>query len=88
MRVYPLFTFSLFLNYIFQVLENGDIVEFDTPYCLLQREGSLLTKMVQETGKIESAKLIKMAEESNKMIAGISKESEDLDIDSVNLVQK
>ena len=36
----------------------------DAPYVLLQQEDSLLSKMVQETGEMESAKLIEMARKS------------------------
>ena len=41
-------------------------MEFDEPYILLQKEDGFFTKMVQETGKAEMAKLRQVAEEKYK----------------------
>ncbi|XP_022093420.1 multidrug resistance-associated protein 4-like [Acanthaster planci] len=43
------------------VLDAGRLIEFDEPYILLQKEGSTFTRMVQETGKAEEAKLFHIA---------------------------
>ena len=65
------------------MLDNGNIAEFDTPHSLLQNDDGLLTKMVHETGKIESAKLIKMAQVSQE--GDIPEDSETVDINAVQL---
>ncbi|XP_022093427.1 multidrug resistance-associated protein 4-like [Acanthaster planci] len=43
------------------VLDAGRLIEFDEPYILLQKEDSAFTRMVQETGKAEMAKLLQIA---------------------------
>ena len=48
---------------ILQVLDAGRLVEFDEPYILLQKEDSLFTMMVQESGKAEEAKLVEVAKD-------------------------
>ncbi|XP_033637557.1 multidrug resistance-associated protein 4-like [Asterias rubens] len=45
------------------VLDAGRLVEFDEPYILLQKEDSLFTMMVQESGKAEEAKLVEVAKD-------------------------
>ena len=45
-------------------MSEGEISEFDKPYLLLQNEDSLLYKMVEQTGKTESANLLDIAHRS------------------------
>ena len=47
----------------FQVLDNGVIMEFDDPYTLLQNQDGALYNLVQQTGKMEAAALLKAAKE-------------------------
>ncbi|XP_062383443.1 multidrug resistance-associated protein 4 isoform X2 [Sardina pilchardus] len=46
------------------VLDAGHIHEYDEPYTLLQNPDSLFLKMVQQTGKAETAHLIQMAKQA------------------------
>ncbi|XP_022093426.1 multidrug resistance-associated protein 4-like [Acanthaster planci] len=43
------------------VLDAGRLIEFEEPYVLLKKEDSAFTRMVQETGKAETAKLLQIA---------------------------
>ena len=43
--------------YIIQVMSHGYVVEFDTPYNLLQRRNGVLSRMVDRTGEDASAVL-------------------------------
>ncbi|XP_022093416.1 multidrug resistance-associated protein 4-like isoform X2 [Acanthaster planci] len=43
------------------VLDEGCLIEFDEPYILLQKEDSAFTRMVQETGKAETVKLLQIS---------------------------
>ena len=43
----------------------GQVVEFDNPYALMQRSGTLLCKMVEQTGHFAARKLHQMAEEAH-----------------------
>lgn len=44
-----------------QVLDEGHIVEFDTPLSLLTNEGSLFHKMAQQSGREEFNQLLQHA---------------------------
>ena len=46
-------------------MSKGQVVEFDSPYNLLQNPGSLFTKMVEKTGSSASTKLHQMALETH-----------------------
>ncbi|XP_052786000.1 ATP-binding cassette sub-family C member 4-like [Mya arenaria] len=43
------------------VLEDGKIEEFDSPYMLLKREDGLLKRLVEQTGRAETARLVEIA---------------------------
>lgn len=59
--------FSFFLLQT-QVLDAGELVEFDQPYVLLQNPNSTFSKLVDQTGKAEAAKLARIAlEQYNAM---------------------
>ncbi|XP_038065584.1 multidrug resistance-associated protein 4-like [Patiria miniata] len=47
------------------VLDAGQLIEFDEPYVLLQKEDGIFSKMVQETGKAEAAKLLQIARKTS-----------------------
>ena len=49
-----------------QVMSRGCILEFDTPYALLQDSQSQLRMMVEHTGPIASKKLYQMALEAHQ----------------------
>ena len=46
---------------LLQVLSSGKVIEFDTPFNLLQKHNSVFHSMVKKTGVMESAKLEKIA---------------------------
>ncbi len=49
-------------NYIFaQVLSSGEVLEFDTPFHLLQDRNSLLSEMVRKTDAETAQKLRQIA---------------------------
>ena len=48
-----------------QLMSNGQIKEFDSPYKLLQDPSSLFYKMVQKTGPSASKKLHQMARDTH-----------------------
>ena len=48
-----------------QLMSNGQIKEFDSPYNLLQDPSSLFYKMVQKTGPSASKKLHQMARDAH-----------------------
>ena len=48
-----------------QLMSNGQVKEFDSPYDLLQNPRSLFYKMVQKTGPSASRKLYQMAREAH-----------------------
>ena len=52
--------------YTFQVLDAGQLVEFDEPYNLLQNMDGIFTRMVRETGNVEEDRLLKIAEEKHR----------------------
>ena len=47
---------------LLQVLSSGKVIEFDTPFNLLQSAQSVFRSMVDKTGPLESAKLKKIAQ--------------------------
>lgn len=47
----------------FQVLDAGQIHAYAEPYTLLQDQGGIFYKMVQQTGKQEAAALLEAAEQ-------------------------
>ena len=49
-----------------QVLSSGKVIEFDTPFNLLQKHNSVFHSMVQKTGVIESERLKKIAMTTEK----------------------
>eukprot|EP00057_Strongylocentrotus_purpuratus_P018833 XP_011673307.1 PREDICTED: multidrug resistance-associated protein 4 [Strongylocentrotus purpuratus] len=52
------------------VLDAGELVEFDQPYVLLQNPNSTFSKLVDQTGKAEAAKLARIAlEHYNAIVA-------------------
>ena len=53
-----------------QVLNAGQVVEFDSPYALMQRSGTLLCKMVEQTGPFASRKLHQMAVKAHMTRSG------------------
>ena len=57
-------TVNIFVNHVLliQVLDNGELVEFDEPYTLLQDSNSMLSKLVQQTGKGVATELMEIAE--------------------------
>lgn len=48
------------------VMEEGRIIEFDEPFILLQHKKGILTRMVNETGTQESARLWEVAKNEYK----------------------
>ena len=48
---------------IFQVLDAGEIIEFDEPYLLLQNIDGLFRKLVNQTGQQMETKLNLLAKE-------------------------
>ena len=52
--------------YLFQVLDDGKVIEFDAPYLLLQNANSFLYKLVEQTGKAEALHLMEIAEAAFK----------------------
>lgn len=55
------------IDFCTQVLDAGDIVEFDAPYKLLQMESGFLKKLVEQTGEQESSKLKGQARNARKI---------------------
>lgn len=55
----PIFYFGLF-----KVLDEGNIMEFDHPYLLLQIEDGYFSKMVQQTGPSEAEHLLSIAKDT------------------------
>jgi len=49
-----------------QVLDDGQIVEFDTPYILMQKTEGLLHQLVEQTGKSETANLLGIAKNAQE----------------------
>ena len=49
----------------FQVMNRGQVREFDSPRTLLENRQSLFSKMVEQTGPTASRKLRQMAEEAH-----------------------
>lgn len=45
-------------------MDEGEIVEFDRPYALMQKKGGLLRKLVEQTGKAETANLLDIAKQA------------------------
>jgi len=43
------------------VLSSGKVIEFDTPYNLLQKHQSIFHSMVKKTGPVESERLRNIA---------------------------
>ncbi|XP_022111266.1 multidrug resistance-associated protein 4-like [Acanthaster planci] len=60
------------------VLDAGKLVEFDHPYALLQRPDSMLSRLVEQTSKAETASLVEAARQyfNQKGLTGISPSSE------------
>jgi len=42
---------------LLQVLSSGKVIEYDTPYNLLQTHNSVFSLMVERTGPLESVRL-------------------------------
>ncbi|KAJ3064093.1 hypothetical protein HDU99_004585, partial [Rhizoclosmatium hyalinum] len=66
MKEATIFTIAHRLNTVIDsdrilVLDNGNVVEFDTPRALLNREGSIFAAMVNETGAQNAAALKALA---------------------------
>ena len=53
-----------------QVLSSGKVIEFDTPFNLLQKQQSAFHSMVKRTGPVESKKLRYIAKEMEKLKFG------------------
>ena len=51
--------------YHLQVLSFGKVIEFDTPFNLVQSPQSVFRSMVDKTGPIESKKLKKIAKQNS-----------------------
>ena len=52
----------MFLNFnLFQVMDDGKVIEFNAPYLLLQNSASFLSKLVEQTGKAEALHLMEIA---------------------------
>ena len=51
---------------LLQVMKEGQVQEFDSPYTLLQSPKSLFKKMVEQTGQCSSQKLHTMAAEAHR----------------------
>jgi len=47
-----------------QVLSSGRVIEYDTPYNLLQTHNSVFSSMVERTGPLESVRLRKIVKQS------------------------
>jgi ABC-type multidrug transport system fused ATPase/permease subunit len=47
-------------------MARGEVIEFDAPLKLLQDEGSMFSKLVEDTGEVASAQLRRMAREGPK----------------------
>ena len=48
-----------------QVMNRGQVREFDRPNRLLQQPNSLFRRMVEQTGEVAARKLFEMAEEAD-----------------------
>ena len=48
-----------------QVMNKGQVKEFDRPYRLLQQPHSLFHRMVEQTGELAARKLHQMAQEAD-----------------------
>ncbi|XP_038065585.1 multidrug resistance-associated protein 4-like [Patiria miniata] len=57
------------------VLDAGQLIEFDEPYVLLQKEDSIFSKMVQETGKAEAVKLLQIARKTSSTLKTLTNPS-------------
>ena len=64
-HTHPPLSLSLSLSLSLQVMNRGQVKEFDSPYTLLQNHHSLFSKMVEQTGPSASRKLHQMAEEAH-----------------------
>ena len=53
-----------------QVLSSGKVIEFDTPYNLLQKHHSIFHSMVKKTGPTESERLKEIAARKEKVEFG------------------
>ena len=62
----PKLTQGLVVFFLFQVLDSGELLEFDQPHALLQRPEGMLSKLVEQTGKTEAAQLIEIAKKHFK----------------------
>ncbi len=50
---------------MFKVLENGTLLEFDTPIALLSNPSSHLTSLVEQSGSIEAKHLRALANQKS-----------------------
>ena len=59
-----------------QVLDAGEVIEYEMPYILLQSNDGLFTKLVKQTGKHMTIKLKQMAKQyySYKMNVNLEEE--------------
>jgi ABC-type proline/glycine betaine transport system ATPase subunit len=55
------FVLLFYTNVLFQILGNGEILEFDTPDALLTNPNSHFTSLIEQAGKAESEHLRKVA---------------------------
>ena len=51
-------------------MSSGEVIEFDTPYKLLQKHDSVFHSMVKKTGDKESERLIEIATVKEKEKCG------------------
>ena len=51
-------------------MSSGEVIEFDTPYNLLQKHDSVFHSMVKKTGDKESERLIEIATVKEKEKCG------------------
>jgi len=54
---------QVMLHYL-QVLSSGKVIEYDTPYNLLQTHNSVFSLMVERTGPLESVRLKNIVNQS------------------------
>jgi len=49
-------------------MDGGEVAEFDTPHALLQDEGSLFSRLVQDTGASSASFLKEMARQKSVLL--------------------
>ena len=53
----------IFVSFVDQVLDAGEVIEYEMPYILLQSSDGLFTKLVTQTGKHMTIRLKQMAKQ-------------------------